>query len=299
MKQTSILTSYIYITISAIIYGFLVFGAGMMGRHGYSLIEILIIPNTIVFVVLFYFVRQNLKSFFAPPLWVNILYPIICIMCQVGQCAPLFFGVSVSLTVFILYTQPIWTILISTIFLKTKFTKNEAITAIAVIIGLVLLLAPWRDLSYSVIGVIIALIGSLGLSSWVIMGAYYSKNNIKPITTSFYTNVYLSIPFILAYPLIAKFLPEPEISAFSFNKSLLSIAIVFLYSVIIYIAAQMFFYEAAKKVNNIHLGLILLLEPVVGTILDVTFLGTSFTWNIALGGALILLANARLIIKTT
>ncbi|MDR1693613.1 MAG: DMT family transporter [Lactobacillaceae bacterium] len=299
MKSSSLTQSYIYVFISAVLFGFLVFGGGMMGKYGFSLIEVLIIPNTVIFFFLLWFVRKDLKSFFRVPLWISIFYPINCILEQIGQLAPLFVGVSVSLVVFLLYTQPIWTILISSTFLKQKFTKTEAVVTVSVITGLVILLAPWREMTYSVLGVILALIGGLCMSGWVIIGAYYTRNNIKPVTTTFFTNLYTSLPFILAYPFLLKLAPAPEISGFSFDRSIVMMICVIIYSLTVFVAAPMFFYKGSRKVNDIHLGLILLIEPVVGVALDVVFLGTTFTWNIAAGGALILFANMCLILKTT
>lgn len=297
MKSSSLLLSYIYALTGAVLSGFIVFGGGVMERAGFSLIEILIIPNAMIIIILFWFVKRDIISFLKFPALAGFGYFLSCVLTQVGQYTPLFLGVSVSLTVFLLYTQPIWNILISTIFFKTKFTKNEFITTVLVIAGLLLLLSPWKDFSYSVLGVILALVGGVALAGWVILSSYFSKNEVKPITTSFFSNLYTSVPFIIMLPVLAKFVPNPEISSFSFDKSLLVLVIVLIYSLTVFIAAQLLLFNAAKKVNSIHLGLIMLLEPVVGALMDAAFLDTYLSWNIVIGGILIITANVVLIMK--
>lgn len=298
--KTSIVASYIYLVTSSLLYGLLVFGGKMMSLSGFSLVEVLIMPNLIILLLLAITIKPELKKFFSVSWWVSLLYLITVIFGQIGQFAPLFMGLSVSLTVFILYTQPLWTSLISTIFLKTKFTKKDAVLIFMMLLGLLFLLSPWQEFKFSIWGFLTALMGGIAMSGWIIInGSFYAKKNLKPISITFFTNAYQSIPFLLILPLFMKIIPDSSVSGFSFDKDLNVILLVFLYSVSVFIAAPCLFYTAAKKINNIHLGLVLLLEPVVATILDSLFLHTPITWNILLGGLLILGANAYLVIKSS
>lgn len=298
--KTSIVASYIYLITSSLLYGLLVFGGKMMSLSGFSLVEVLIMPNLIILLLLAITIKPELKKFFSVSWWVSLLYLITVIFGQIGQFAPLFMGLSVSLTVFILYTQPLWTTLISTIFLKTKFTKKDAVLIFMMLLGLLFLLSPWQEFKFSIWGFLTALMGGVAMSGWIIInGSFYAPKNLKPISITFFTNAYQSIPFLLILPLFMKIIPDSSVSGFSFDKDLNVIFLVFLYSVSVFIAAPCLFYAAAKKINNIHLGLVLLLEPVVATILDSLFLHTPITWNILLGGLLILGANAYLVIKSS
>lgn len=297
MKKHTILKSYIQVVISSILFGFLIFGGGVMRKYGFSLMETIILPALIVVVVLFWFVRKDIKNFYGVPIWVSIAYFLFNIIGHFSQYAPLFFGVSVSLTLFLLYTQPIWTILISTIFLKEKFTKYDAIISSIVVTGLVFLLAPWEDVSYSFIGIIFGLIAGIEMSAWIIFTSHFSKKEVKPLTTTFFVNFYASIPFLLLLPMISHFFPDPDISSLSFTKPLEVMGCLFAFAIIVCIGARLLFCKGAKLISNVSLGLLLLIEPVVGSILDITFLNTSLSWNIIIGGGLILIANAFLIMK--
>ncbi|MDR1026327.1 MAG: DMT family transporter [Lactobacillus sp.] len=298
MIKNSILPSYIALVAAAFLYGFLVFGAKILSMHGFSLIEILIYPNLIVAVLVGIFTKPEYKKFFNTTWKVGILYLISVISVQFGQYGPLFFGLSVSLTVFLLYMQPLWTTLISVFFLGEKFKPRDGILICIMLIGLVFLISPWEEFKFSAVGFVLAIIGGMGMAGWVTINGTFNSKRVKPVTTIFYTNIYQSIPFIMMYPLFAKFLPSAEISGINFDRGIEALAFLVIYSIVIYIGASALFYTAAKKVKNVHLGLVLLLEPVVATILDVVFLNTVITWNIFVGGALILAANAYLILMS-
>lgn len=298
--KTTILSSYFMLVTSAVLYGFLVFGGKIMSLYGFSLMEILIYPNVIVVIVLGLLSKPEFKKFFAFPLWVTLLYILSIVSCQLGQFAPLFLGLSVSLTVFLLYTQPLWTTLISVLFFKTKITRKEIILSVGVLLGLFFLLAPWKEFTLSLPGFILALIGGVSMAGWIIISAsFYAQKQLKPLSITFFTNVYQSVPFLLVWPLIIRFFPHSALSSVSFDQGINAFFLVFLYSVLVFIGAQMLFYKAARRINNIHLGLVLLLEPVTAVLLDVVFLGTSLSWNILIGGALILGSNAYLVIQST
>jgi len=298
MKNT-LLGSYIKLVTASLLYGMIVFGGKVMSMNGFSLVEILIVPYAIVCLILIWFVRQDFKKFLKIPLWIILAYLATCITAQIGQYGPLFMGLSVSLVVFLLYTQPLWTTLISVLFLKNPFTRREAVLVVLMVLGLVFLLSPWQDFNFSIWGFILALIGGVSFSSWVIISSYFSKNGIRPVSLAFLGGFFTTIPFILAYPLFIKIFPDPAISGFTFfDRPVEIMATLALYAVTVFIFAHLLFYSAAKRINNIHLGLVLLLEPVVASGLDVTFLGTNLTWNMMLGGALILGANAYLVTKS-
>ena len=299
MRNNSIFASYAQIVFSAVLFGFLIFGGGMMRKYGFSLMEVMILPALIVVVILFGFVRKDIKNFYGVPLWVSLTYFLLNIIGHFSQYAPLFFGVSVSLTLFLLYTQPVWTILISVAFLKEKFTRHDAAITLTIIAGLVLLFAPWQDMAYSVIGIVFGLIAGMEMSGWIVFTSHFSKKEAKPLTTTFFINFYAAIPFLLALPLIGKIFPNPEISAFSFDKPLMIMVYVFLFAVIVCIGARLLFCRGAKHIDNVYLGLLLLLEPVTGSFLDVVFFGNILTWNMITGGVLILAANVILILKNT
>lgn len=295
---SKILPSYLALVCSALLYGFTVFGGKMMSLYGFSLIEILIIPNLIVVLVLALTIRPEFKKFYSVPIFVSVLYLFAIVLCQIGQFTPIFLGLSVSMTVFLLYSQPLWTTLIS-VMLGTRFTYKDALLILMTFAGLVFLLAPWKEFSFSAWGFVLALAGGLSMSGWVVISSrYYVKKQLKPLSITFFTNIYQCVPFILAVPLFQFFLADESFSNITVNHGAGAWALVLLYSLLLFLGAQILFYKAAKKINAIHLGLVLLLEPIVALMLDTFFLGTALSAHVLFGGALIISANAYLIIQS-
>lgn len=295
---SKILPSYVALICSALLYGFTVFGAKIMSLNGFSLIEILIIPNLIVVSALAFFIRPEFKKFYGVPPSISLLYFLAIVLCQIGQFTPIFLGLSVSMTVFLLYSQPLWTTLIS-IALGTRFTYKDAVLILITFAGLVFLLAPWKEFSFSVWGFALALTGGISLSLWIVISSrYYVKQHLKPTSITFFTNIYQSVPFMVALPLLQIFGAPQSLSAFSINHALTQWVFVLIYSLLVFVGAQILFYKAAKKINAIHLGLVLLLEPLIALLLDTIFLGTPLVANVLFGGTLIIAANAYLVVQS-
>jgi drug/metabolite transporter (DMT)-like permease len=301
-KTVKLFSSYALCTLAGILFGGIIFGGKVMELFGFSLIEILIYPN-LMCVVIFALWRRTwaaaggggLWDFYRQPLAVTSGYALACVMMNVGQYAPLFAGISVSLVLFMMYLQPMWTIVFGTIFLKEKFTGANAAACAMSIAGLALLLAPWRGGVYSPAGIIIAILGGMGLSGWVLMNSHFSKKGFSPAIQAMVMNINQSVPFIIALPFLTMIFPNPAVSGIA-RWGAAPLLCVFLFALAVHVAAHMLFYKAEQKISAAHAGLIILIEPVVGTMLDVLALGSPFSWNMAAGGFLILIANARVVL---
>ncbi|GHU01615.1 hypothetical protein FACS1894186_4670 [Alphaproteobacteria bacterium] len=291
--MTKLSAGYAALFASALMYGLMVFGAKLMQMAGLSLVEVLVLPSLLVICAIAAPVWRRRRELARIPAGLYALYLLISIVGQVGQYAGLFMGVSVSIVLFCLFSQPVWTILLGRFVLKNRVSRQEMAIGALVIAGLALLLAPWRGVSYSLLGVALPLVGGLCMAAWVLLSARLSKLGVSPLAQTFVQNVSASLPFVLAYPLIRAALPADGMTALSAHPPLVWAGVAF-FALALMTLAPMLFYKATQTVNPIRCGMVLLLEPVVGTTLDTVFLGHAFTWNIAVGGALILLANARL-----
>lgn len=205
-------------------------------------------------------------------------------------------NVSGSIVVFCLYTQPIWTIIIGRIFFRNKVSSADYMVAAAIILGLLFLVAPWRDAEGSIAGILLAIMGGMAMSGWIFISSYLSKNKVAPITIVGMQNIFQSLPFIVFYPLLLRFVQTPEITGLSIHSAPAYLCVI-VYSLSVFILAPTLFYKAAKTVTPVYLGFILLLEPVIGSSLDIIFLGSNLTWNIFVGGFLIVATNAWLILQ--
>jgi len=250
-------------------------------------------------VVLFKFAYKDAKTFYSFPLWLVLLYPLNQVCISLGQIAPLFMGVSVTMTVFLNYTQPLWTIMLSALILKEKLHVKDAVAALIMFAGLFLLLQPFNGglSELPVFGCLVALLGGLSMALWIMFNAHFVRKGMPPLSLTFFSSIYAPLFIGLMFPLILYMFPQPDISGFDMDKPLFVWGLIIVYSLGVYVGTGFLFYSAAKKVPNVCLGLTLLLEPVTATLLDACFLGTVLSWNILLGGGLIMAANAFLILK--
>ncbi|MDD5253630.1 MAG: DMT family transporter [Candidatus Nanoarchaeia archaeon] len=283
---------YLFVIITGILSGFIVFGGQIFSNLGLSLFEISIIPQLVVFLLLIPFIilNKNLRVLKGKK-WLWVLYGFATAGCVLSQFGGVVLGAPVAIVVLLLYTQPLWTMLITYLFLKEKITKWNILTCLLVIVGMIILINPFNVAEIKNLGgVIVSLFGGICLSGWVVIGSFVSKNQSPPITTKF-TNAVLTIFFLLlAYPLIS-LIKIPSISSVSFNFSASIWIWIIIFALFTEIISHIFYFKGMKEVSTMDAGIILLLEPIVGSLLAVVFLGQLLTINIIIGGILILVAN--------
>lgn len=289
---------YLFVVITGILSGFLVFGGQVFFNLGLSLFQFSLITQLLVVTMLLPFIifNKNLRPKKGMN-WLMILYGFGTAVTVFAQYAAVILGVPVAIVVLLLYTQPLWTIIIGELFLKERLTKTKVIAGITVLLGMVILVNPFNVGEIkSWTGIIIALIGGLSLSSWVVLGSVISKKASPPITTKFLNATLTVVFFLLFYPVLLTFTKNPSIIHFSFNLTLPIWFYLILFSLFLEVISHILYYKGTKKVPTVDAGIILLLEPVVGSLLATIFLNQALTINIIIGGILILIAN-YLIIK--
>lgn len=286
---------YFYLILSGILYGGIVFGGKVLALMGASPFEVMIYPNLLGALLISYFARYEYAKIFRLPAKVNWLMLWSVFFIAVGQYAPLFMNISVTLVLLLIYLQPVWTILIERFYFKKDKSSFELFLAAVMIIGLLFLINPFNGVHFSFSGVSLALLGGVGLSLWIIISQYYSQQKISPAGSYWVTCAFTLPPLFLLYLALKWFGADVTLEMLSLPHSLQWGFI--LYAVLIYTLPNLLLFAHNKNVPAQVIGMILLLEPVTGISLDVIFLGTELTWNIILGGFIILGANILLVWK--
>ncbi len=290
--------NYLYLIISGILFGGIVFGGKVLSNMGASLFEIMLYPNIIPAVLLFYFARKDLHKLFMLPLSFSLLLIAAMFFITVGQYAPLFFHIPVTLVVLLLYLQPVWTILIDKFYYHHQTSRREWLLVVSMIIGLVVLINPFADVSFAAGGVILALLGGLGISVWVFTTKFLTAQDVSPWGTFWICCVYSAIPVVMLYAGLNEYgYGNSPLAAFSATISPKLWAAFLFYSMVIVALPNLLVFYHNKTVPAPQIGMILLLEPLTGIILDVIFLNMQLTWNIVLGGLIILIANLIMIFQ--
>ena len=291
---------YWFVMISGVMSGFIVFMGQVFSNLGLSVYEICTLAYIITTTILLPFILFNPAHRYKKKMfWLNIAYVLVSITIIFSQYSAVMIGTPVAIVVLLLYTQPLWTTLISKLFLKEKVTKVNIIACILVLLGILLLANPFTSFAkISSAGLIVSLIGGLGLSGWIVLGSVLSKKGNSPINSLFSTMAGTVLFAVLTQPLAARIIHDPRITNLSLNHSTKAWLVIIAFAFTAQLANHLFYLNGVKKVRAIDADIIMLLEPIVGAILAAIFLHQRITLGIILGGALILLAN-YLVIKST
>lgn len=282
---------YFFIVITGILSGFIIFGGQIFANLGLSLFEIAVLPYalTLIFLLPFLFIKKY--RFEKKLLPILIAYGIIAAFLVLAQFGGVVLGIPVAIVVLLLYTQPLWTIIIGRIFLKEKLKRMTLIAGILVLIGVFILINPIGAGFYFKPGILIALSGGILISLWVVVGSVLSKRGSHPIATKYAETLFMILFLALVYPVAAYFIKNPSLISFSLNWGLKVWIYIILFNLFTQVLGHLLFFYGLKKVPATIAGIILLLEPVVAAILATLFLGQALTWNIIFGGILIIAAN--------
>lgn len=282
---------YFFVILTGILSGFIIFGGQVFTNLGLSLFEIAILPYALTLIFLLPFLFKKKYGFERKLLPILILYGIISAFLVVAQFGGVVLGVPVAIVVLLLYTQPLWTILIGRIFLKEKLALSTIFAGILVLIGIIVLVNPFSAGFYFKPGILVALSAGIFMSLWVVAGSILSKRGSHPIATKYAETLFMIIFLALIYPLATYFIKDSSLVSFSLNWPLRVWIYIILFNLFTQVLGHLLFFYGLKKVPSNIAGIILLLEPVVAAILAVLFLGQALTLNIVIGGVLILIAN--------
>jgi drug/metabolite transporter (DMT)-like permease len=290
-------TSYLLVIVSGIISGFIVFGGQILARMGFSLFQISTLPyifSLVLIAPVFFLIKRskNLKE----ALPILLLYGFVEAGINLCQFAAPILGASIAITVLLLYVQPLWTTLSSWLFLKEKITKINIIACAMVLFGVVLIVNPFNIENVgSWAGIIVAFLGGIFLSGWVSVGSHLSKKGVKPIETMFLGSLIMLIILSITFPIAKNFITDQALVGFSFDKNAIAWIVIFGFGIVAFIVNHFVYLQGTKKVPTADAGIIMLIEPVVGTTLAIIFFHQLLTPSIIIGGILILFANYLII----
>lgn len=105
---------------------------------------------------------------------------------------------SVSTAVVLMYSFPVFVVLLSVLFMGERFDKIKAIAVACVVVGCALVsgVASGFDLS-SLPGILLALSASLCLVPYTLLTRVCAERGCSPLTTTFYTCLFFLLPAVL------------------------------------------------------------------------------------------------------
>ncbi len=284
---------YWFVTTAALLYGTIAAGGQFFINSGLSLFEVslyrvLLISLILLPVVLVkrqYLIKREAIYFFT-------VYGLIGAFLELTQFAGIALGVPVAIVVFLLYSQPIWTVPLARLMLDEKITVRKILSVVTAILGLSVLLKSWDIKSFdSMAGVTCALLGGIFLSLWIIWGRKSGINTQHYLTTTIGWSGFSVIWLLLLWPITALFIQEPSIVELSLHSLANHWVNFLIFGLVAGVIPHLLFYRGMKNVQASIAGIILLLEPVSATLLAKITFDQPIGLNVLWGGCLILLSN--------
>ena len=194
-----------------------------------------------------------------------------------------FLYTSISNAVIMLYTWPIFASLFSMIFLKESITKKKMFLLVLAFVGIICMYATFPfHLSYRDAIGMAAMLVSAALFAFTVVIFKKQLATYSNTETIFYQNLVGTIVFL---PFLFIHHPFPTVP---------QIGVISLYSFLIGIVGFFLIFSALKKITVVEYAILSYWEVIAGVLVGMVFLHETLTWNMVLGGSLIILAGIGL-----
>jgi drug/metabolite transporter (DMT)-like permease len=278
--------------------GTIISGVAVFAKMGLSMYEISVFRAVFALFLFLYLLYIKDYALSKKMLKMYILFGLIVATATILEFAPILLGVPVAITVLLLYTAPLWTVVLSKFFFQEEITKVKWLAIILVLVGITVLVNPLTiKQGTSLVGLLMALAGGVGLALWGVYGKICGNENAHPVKTQFYEAFFEIIFLAIFYPILGLFIKDSNLIGFSFAQTPMIWVYLLGFSIVSYIIPHFFYFIGVKEIPASTAGIILLLEPFAGAILAALFLAQAITVNVFIGGLFILFAN-YLVIKS-
>ena len=190
--------------------------------------------------------------------------------------------IEVSLTILIFCLYPIYVLLYSILIDKEKILLTVKILFFITFLGIVMVLGPSFKV-INIVGILLAIVASLGATSMIIINQKLSLKNISPIPINIFINIFNTIFFFIILKIFFSL-------SFSFS---MNIYLLILIPSICYSFALLSQLIAIPKIGQSYTALFLYLEPVVG-VLGAVFLLNENLETYQITGAFIVIVSLLL-----
>ena len=187
--------------------------------------------------------------------------------------------IEVSLTILIFCLYPIYVLLYSIIIDKEKILLTVKILFFITFLGIVMVLGPSFKV-INIVGILLAIVASLGATSMIIINQKMSLKNISPIPINIFINIFNTIFFFIILKIFFSL-------SFSFS---INIYLLILIPSICYSFALLSQLIAIPKIGQSYTALFLYLEPVVGVLGAVFLLKENLETYQIIGASIVIIS---------
>ncbi len=283
---------YFYVILTGILFGTLTTGGKFLMDKGLSaygvaifpliIATILLLPYTIILIIKerIRFSKRMLLYFLFLSLFGGIV--------RLAMLIPIELGIPIAIVILLIYTQPLWAILLEKAVLKQSVTKTKIFSIFIVLLGATILVGPTNLKKFNLLGLSISLIGAMAMGAWLLYGRLNGLEKHPPILTTFFY-CFFNCSFILIFYLLTRSAFKTNLTFNFFYGNIWFYLVI--YAIVSSLIPYLCLYKGLENVSASTSGIILLLEPVCASLIAAFFLNQPLTTNIIIGGILILLSN--------
>lgn len=223
-----------------------------------------------------------------------------------GVCSLTFFGycyfttiqmMSMSVAAVLLYTSPVFVLILSAILFKEKLTNRKIICVVIAIIGCAFVTGLIGGIitgnmgGVSLYGILFGLGSGFGYGLYSIFGRYAINKGYGPLTVTFYSFVFSAISLLI----ITK--PSDVVNKLMFGNTTVNVAYAIGTAVVVTILPYIFYTLGLTKIENSKASVMACIEPIMATFFGFLVFHELLGFMEIIGVLLVILAIALLNVK--
>jgi drug/metabolite transporter (DMT)-like permease len=287
--------------VGSALYGGITVGGRVFANLGFSLLEIAIVGGmfgaTLALPVLWWKpewrpVRRDLGLF--------VGFGVMGTILQTTQFLGVVLGVPIAIVALLLYTQPVWTVVLGRLWLREPVTWRKVAALLLAGIGVLLLIGPTdTSESYPALGVVAAAIAGFMLSLWVTLARISALRGNHAVTTTFGYQGSTTLGLLATWAVLAVVVPGDSLWRLDVGVFAANWQVVAIYTLLVNVLPSLLVTWGMKGLEASIGGFLLLLEPVAAAGGAWWLFGESLAGPAWVGGAFILASNAVLVARRT
>ncbi|NKB89127.1 MAG: EamA family transporter [Acidobacteria bacterium] len=287
------------VLVGSALYGGITVGGRYFDQLGFSLLEISIMGGLFGTLTLLpaLWRRPEWRIQWSEK-WLFVAYGLMGTTLQLTQFAAVVLGVPIAIVALLLYTQPVWTVLLGRLWLAEPITRRKLAALALAAIGIVLLVGPTDGQGeHSTIGMAAAAVAGVMLSLWVILARLSALRGNHPVTTTFGYQSSTTLGLFVIWAAMSLSGQQPEMWRLDPGVFAVHWLPVLIYTAAVNLGPNLLVMWGMRGQEASIAGVLLLTEPVAAAILAWLMFGETVTGHVWLGGAFILGANAALVAR--
>lgn len=289
-----------WVFLSSILFGLVHPGSKIILDTGMQLIDFCILYIGIRFIIQIPFFinsyNENNKVVKNYPWLLLILFGCVGASLQVSEFFGLTEGLSVATVTFLVYSHPIWSLILSYFINKESIGFNEILRVIIGIMGIYIISsqAIGGDIKFE-LKIVAPIFAGFLIALWSSLSNKLRKKGLSSLDVSFFYDLFALLAIITFAGFSSTTLYTHFESIGHWMQIPQNLIFILIYSVFIGLLPNFLFYFGSEKISNLNASLILLIEPVVASTIAFFFMKETVSPIFFLGALFILTSGLNFI----